>query len=149
MANFTKAFRDEVARLTRRALSTELGQLKHAGAQHRRDLAWLKRDNAKLLRKVAFLEKQEARRVADAPEAPAASARTVRYSAAWLKKHRDKIGFSAEDYAKLIGCSAQSIYMWEQGKTKPRAAQLTKLAAIRGIRRREAESMLALVNKKK
>jgi len=129
-------------------LSTELGQLKHAGAQHRRDLAWLKRDNAKLLRKVAFLEKQEARRVADAPEADA-SAKTVRYSAAWLKKHRDKIGFGAEDYAKLIGCSAQSIYMWEQGKTKPRAAQLAKLAAIRGIRRREAESMLALVNKKK
>ncbi|MHB1156118.1 MAG: helix-turn-helix transcriptional regulator [Phycisphaerales bacterium] len=148
MANFTKTFRDEVARLTRRALSTELGQLKHAGAQHRRDLASLKRDNAKLLRKVAFLEKQEARRVADAPE-PAASAKTVRYSAAWLKKHREKIGFGAEDYAKLIGCSAQSIYMWEQGKTKPRAAQLAKLAAIRGIRRREADAMLALVNKKK
>lgn len=147
MANFVQEFREEVTRLTRRAISSEIGQLKKAGAQYRRDIAALKRENAQLARKVSFLEKQEAKRVADVSE-NLASERTIRYSPAWLKKHREKLGFSAEDYGKLAGVSAQSIYMWEQGKSKPREAQLAKLAAVRGIGRREAEARLELIDKK-
>lgn len=148
MANFVQQFREEVTRLTRRAISAELGQLKKAGAQHRRDIAALKRVNAKLGRKVSFLEKQEAKRVAGS-SAELAGKETIRYSPSWLRKHRKKLGFSAADYAQLVGASAQSIYLWEQGKTKPRESQLVKLAAVRGMGRRDAEARLALMNKKK
>jgi transcriptional regulator with XRE-family HTH domain len=53
----------------------------------------------------------------------------------------------------LVGVSGQSIYKWEQGEVRPRAAQLQALAAVRGIGKCEAlarlEQVAAAVVKKK
>jgi transcriptional regulator with XRE-family HTH domain len=45
----------------------------------------------------------------------------------------------------LVGVSGQSIYKWEQGEVRPRAAQLQALAAVRGIGKCEALSRLEQV----
>ena len=42
------------------------------------------------------------------------------------------------DYAALIGVSALTVYNWEKGKTRPRAAQLEAWGAIKGLGKREA-----------
>lgn len=55
----------------------------------------------------------------------------ARFSPLWLKKHRTKLDLSAEQYAKLAGASAQSVYFWESGRTKPRAAQVAKV--VKGL----------------
>jgi DNA-binding transcriptional regulator YiaG len=44
---------------------------------------------------------------------------------------RKKLGLSAAEMAKLLGVSAQSVYHWETGKSKPRASQLQEIAAVR------------------
>ena len=49
---------------------------------------------------------------------------------------------SAEEYGKLVGVSAQTIYHWEQGKARPRQAQFATLIGLRSIGRREALSRL-------
>jgi DNA-binding transcriptional regulator YiaG len=143
MADYTKAFREEVARLARKEVRSELSQLKRNSAQHRRDIAALKRQNADLQRRLTFLERQERKRVA---EPDAAQDTTLRFSAKWLARHRQKLGLSAENYGRLIDVSGQSIYLWEQGKAKPRQAQLAKLASVRGLGKREAEQRLALLD---
>ena len=38
--------------------------------------------------------------------------------------------------------SAQSVYNWEQEKARPRAELLAKVAALRGIGKRDAKSRL-------
>jgi len=43
----------------------------------------------------------------------------------------------------LLGVSAQSIYHWETGKTKPRQSQLAAIAAVRKMGKREAMAQLA------
>ena len=45
---------------------------------------------------------------------------------------------SAADFGKLLGVSAQSIYNWERESAYPRVEQIARLAAIRGIGKREA-----------
>lgn len=53
-----------------------------------------------------------------------------------------KVGISAASYAQLVGVSGQTIYHWEQGKARPRAAQLEQLAAVSGLGAREIAERL-------
>ena len=55
---------------------------------------------------------------------------------------RKKLGLSATDMGKLIGVSAQSVYHWETGKTKPRASQLSAISAVRKMGKREVAAKL-------
>ncbi len=55
-----------------------------------------------------------------------------------MKAQRKRLKLSAEDYGRLVGVSGQTIYHWEQGKTRPQEAQLVALAAVRGLGKREA-----------
>ena len=145
MPSFNQSFKEEVSRLARKELKSELDALAGKGAQYRRDIAALKRQVSELERRVAFLEKREKGRLEETPASPS-SERQVRYSAEWLKKHREKTGLSASDYGRLIDVSGQSIYLWERGKTMPRRAQIEKLAGIRGIGSREAQRRLELLD---
>jgi DNA-binding transcriptional regulator YiaG len=43
----------------------------------------------------------------------------------------------------LIGVSAQTIYNWEAGKTRPRQNQLAAIAAIRKMGKREIKAQLS------
>lgn len=65
--------------------------------------------------------------------------------AARTKTQRDRLGLSAKDYGLLVGVSGLTIYNWEQGKSRPRQAQLASLAAVRGIGKREANAKLELL----
>lgn len=56
---------------------------------------------------------------------------------------RKKLGLSAADMGKLIGVSAQSVYHWETGKTKPRASQLKAIAEVRKMGKRAVTAKLA------
>jgi transcriptional regulator with XRE-family HTH domain len=49
---------------------------------------------------------------------------------------------SANDFARLAGVSAQSVYLWERGQ-RPRAKQLQALAATRKLSAAGARELLA------
>jgi hypothetical protein len=40
----------------------------------------------------------------------------------------------------------QTVYHWEQGKSRPRKSQMASLVAVRGLGRREALKRLAALN---
>ncbi len=75
----------------------------------------------------------------------AADVEGKRFSRRGLKTHREKVGLSAADYAKLVGVSAQTIYNWERGTSKPRQEQFASLIAVRDLGKREAWKRLELL----
>jgi DNA-binding transcriptional regulator YiaG len=143
MPNLASVLKDEIRRLARKEVKSETGVTKRASAQYRRDIAELKRITSDLSRRIAFLERQEKRRVAERPTKKAAEG--LRFSPRWLKTHRERLGLSAADYAKLVGVSSLTIYNWETGKSKPRQEGLAALAAIRGLGKREALKRLEML----
>jgi len=155
MPNLTTVLNEEIRRLARKEIRSQVGKTQKQVAEQRREIAELKRINADLNRRLSFLEKQEKQRLEQPPE-PAVvvqkddgtvePASTARFSPKWLAKHREKLGFSAAEYAKLVGCSPLSIYKWEKGESTPRAAQREALAAVRGIGKREAQQRIELVS---
>ncbi len=155
MANFASAIKEEVTRLARKEIKKEVSAAKRQQSQHRKDIAALKRDITTLQRKLAFLEKQETRRlkrgpvaaagIAFVPEAKADGRTAPRFQARGLRTHREKIGLSAEDYGKLVGVSGLTIYNWEKEKSKPRKSQIPKIADVRKLGQREAKRRLELL----
>jgi len=155
MPNLNTVLNEEIRRLARKEIRSQVGKTQKQVAEQRREIAELKRINADLNRRLNFLEKQEKQRL-EQPAEPAVvvqkddgtvePASTARFSPKWLAKHREKLGFSAAEYAKLVGCSPLSIYKWEKGESTPRAAQREALAAVRGIGKREAQQRIELVS---
>ncbi|HTV48203.1 MAG TPA: helix-turn-helix domain-containing protein [Phycisphaerae bacterium] len=146
MPTFIAVVNDQIRRLARREINALTRKTRRLTAQHRRDIAALKRQLASAMKTVAFLEKQEKKRVGIAPEVSKIAG--ARFRADGLRTHRKKLGLSAGDYGKLIGVSGPTIYLWESGKTWPRKAQLAKYLVVRGIRKFEAKKRLELLGKR-
>ncbi len=65
------------------------------------------------------------------------------FSAEKLRAHRANIGVSAQDYARLAGVSAISIYKWESSRAFPRRAQQKLLAKAGGLSKAQALEKLS------
>ena len=147
MADLAGALKEEIRRLARKEIKAETGATKQTVAHYRREIATLKRQVREQEKKVAFLETQERKRLGK-PPAGEEAAETVRFSPRSVKAQRERLGFSAADYAKLVGVSSLTIYNWELGKSRPQKAQLAALVAVRGIGKREALAKLELLKAK-
>ena len=144
MANLNRVLNERIARVSRRQIKQELKTVRRLTAQHRRDLATLKRTVLTMQKVLTFLERQEKRRVAQQP-VPAAESEGVRFRADGLRSHRKRLGVSAEDYGRLVGASGLSVYHWEAGKSRPRSEYVSKLAAVRKLGKREVQKRLELL----
>ena len=142
MPNIATLLKQEIARLARREVKAQTEAIRRANAQYRRDVAHLKRQADALSRQVAYLEQQERKRAAKGVKADIEG---KRFSSRGLTTHRQKLGFSAAAYATLVGVTAQTVYNWEQGKSKPRDEQLASLVDVRDLGKREAVKRLELL----
>jgi DNA-binding transcriptional regulator YiaG len=140
MPNVAAVLKDEIARIARKEVRSETLRLKRASGQHRTDVAELKRRVAVLEKQVARLGKFTTKKAAQAEVVQPASQR--RFSAASLVAQRRRLGLSASEIAKLLGVSAQSVYKWEGGRTRPRTSQFAAIAALRGISKKAAIARL-------
>jgi len=138
MPNIGAVLKYEIARLSRREIRAQVQTTKKASAQYRRDIAALKRELGALKRQVGLLQRTALGR----PTEIQGGSKKVRFVPKGLRSQRNRLGVSAEDYGRLVGVSAQSIYNWEQGHTTPREEQLNAIVALRGISKRVAEARL-------
>lgn len=143
MKNLTDALRDQITRIAKKEAKAQIVSLKSASAAYRRDIGDLKKVVKRLERRLSYLERQEKKRAEKLPSPKLAEG--ARFSPRGLKSHRKKLGLSAADYGLLAGLSAQTIYSYEQGKSKPRPAQLARLVAVRDLGKREALRRMALL----
>lgn len=141
MSNIAALLKTEIIRLSRKTVRQNLAPLQSASGSHRHQLAALKKQVQALEREVAALRKQ-AGKAAAAPVAEEEGGEKHRYSAKGLRSLRARLDLSAEDFGKLIGVTAQSVYNWEAEKTLPRQSQVTAIAGLRGIGKKEVRARL-------
>jgi DNA-binding transcriptional regulator YiaG len=137
MTNIATVLKHEISRLARKEVRAGTESTRKASSQYRRDIAELKRQVAALSRQLATLAKQQ-RTATPVPLNDDNGTAGRRFSARGLRTHREKLGLSAADYGALVGVTGQTIYNWEQGRSRPRPAQLASLMHVRGLGKREA-----------
>ncbi len=141
MPNIATVLKDEIVRLARKEVRKEVEGLKKASVRYRTEIAALKRRVAELEKKHVRLEKKAPKKVI--PEAEGEGITRHRFSARRFAAQRQKLGVSAGAMGTLLGVSAQSVYNWEAGKSRPRPQQLAGIAALRRLGKRQAEELLA------
>ncbi|MET3373745.1 DNA-binding transcriptional regulator YiaG [Variovorax boronicumulans] len=144
MPDITSILKAEISRVARKEVRAEIETLKKASTSHRSAIADLRRQVTALEKELRRVSKGAARQaVAETPGDANGSDTKRRFSAARLAAHRAKLGLSAAGYGSLVGVSGQTIYHWEQGKARPRAAQLESLATVRSLGARDVAERLA------
>lgn len=144
MPNIASILKAEISRVARKEVRTEIETLRKASTHHRAAIAALRRQVDKLEKELRRSAKASPRggAAADGSDDDGQSGPARRFSASRLATHREKLGLSAASYGKLVGVTGQTIYKWEQGKARPRKAQLEGLASVRGLSPREAAQQL-------
>lgn len=140
MSNIAVVLKEEIARLARKELRRELEGLKKASAQYRSEIAALKRSVAVLERQLKALWKRHAN--ATESEADSSITGLLRFSAKGLLSQRNRLGLSAADMGRLLSVSAQTVYNWERGNTRPRQEQLETIATVKRMGKRQATAAL-------
>ena len=140
--NIAAALKSEIARVARKELRAETDTLKKAVMTQRHELAAMKRRMQAMERQLKATTRQTAR--VSKAVAPAEDERggQLRFSAERFAKQRQKLALSAAEFARILGVSSLSVYKWEQGKTRPRAAQLATIAKARKLGKKEARALL-------
>ena len=141
MPNFASVLKNEITRVARKEARVENQHLKTAASRYRTDIATLKRQILELQKKVKKLENSGTRR----PLSPTTGgeAEVKRFSPKGLAAQRKRLGLSVVQFAELLGVSDQTIYKWEDGKTRPRASNLPAIAAVRLMSRKDAGTRLS------
>jgi DNA-binding transcriptional regulator YiaG len=134
--NFAGVLKSEIRRLARKEAREAVTPLRKLVAALRRRSAQQRKQIAELQR--AAKRSTKSMRVAEAPESGGSQ---IRFSPTWVKRHRKKLKMSRRVYAKLVGVSAQSIFGWESGRTRPRRGALEAWRRIRGMGVRELKEL--------
>ena len=136
MPNLAGTLKSEIRRLARKEVRASVMPL-------RRLVAGLRRRVAQQRKHISELERSLRRSAGNshAAEAPEREDSQIRFSAEWVKAHRKKLKMSRRVYAKLIGVSAQSIFGWETGRTRPRRRALESWRKLRSTGVRELKSL--------
>lgn len=140
MPNLAALLKSEISRIARKEVRAETQAFKKASAQYRADIAALKRRIASL---ESSLKKLGKTGLVSRKAAEASTPQSLRFRVGGFAALRKKLGLSAAEMGQLLGVSAQSVYHWESGKSKPRAAQLAAIAQVRKLGKREAAARLA------
>ena len=140
MPNIASVLKEEIARLVRRQLRGETESLKKASSHYRSEIATLKRRIGALEKQISRLEQMAPKKAA--PTADKESATKLRFKPQGVRAQRTRLGLSAPKMGALVGVSAQTIYNWEAGTTRPRAEQLAAIAAVRKMGKREVKARL-------
>ncbi|MDB5942538.1 MAG: transcriptional regulator, family-like protein [Ramlibacter sp.] len=143
MPNIANLLKSEIARVARREVRAETKGLKQAIAPYRAQIAELKRRTRELEQQVNRLGRVAKKTAASAGPEGDTGSRNLRFSAKGLAAQRKRLGLSAQAFGALIGASGQSVYKWEEGKTRPRAKHLPAIASLRTIGKKEAAARLA------
>lgn len=140
MPDIASVLRSEIARIARKEVRAELEGLKKSASKHRTEIAALKRSNDALEKRLRRLRKSAPEPI---PEQGDESGKALRFSPKGLASQRKRLGLSADDCGVLLGASGQSVYNWEAGAARPRAAFLPAIAALRTLSKRQAAEALA------
>ncbi|MEM1109953.1 MAG: helix-turn-helix domain-containing protein [Planctomycetota bacterium] len=147
MPNLNSVLGEEIRRLARKEIRAQVATTQKSVSKYRGEIADLKRRINELEKRLNQVEKREKKRQTEGSSTQnGEGTKLPRFSPAWVKKHREKLGLSAADYGRLAGVSGLTIYNWEKGESSPREKQLVAWGAIRSLGKREAAKRLELLD---
>jgi DNA-binding transcriptional regulator YiaG len=154
MPNIAAVLKSEISRVARKELRAAAEALRRSAAAQRAEVLALKRRVLELEKQLkAVTGARRSRATEDSrPRQVTQGAEEVgglRFRAQGMASNRKRLALSAQEFGLLIGATAQSVYAWEQGKSKPQARNLAAIAALRGIGKREAASRLEALSEKR
>lgn len=141
MPNIASILKNEMSRVARKEMRSELEGLRKSTGAYRSDIAALKR-RLQVLEQHVKRSARSARTTHPAEADTGAQVGAQRFSAKGLASQRKRLGLSAADCGLLLGASAQSIYNWEEGAVRPRATHLQAIAHLKRLGKREVAASL-------
>ncbi|HET9951901.1 MAG TPA: hypothetical protein VFS09_08920 [Candidatus Eisenbacteria bacterium] len=135
MANLLQALRTEIKSATRGETKAAIGSIRAELESIRKTLAMIERR----LEKGAVAPLGGGRAMSALTKA--AEGRRARFSAKLMRKHREALAMSRKAYAKLLGVSGLSVYLWESGRTRPRRGTIF---AWQDLRKKGARELRAI-----
>lgn len=140
MPSIAAVLRGEITRISRKEARNEGLPQRKASAQYRSEIAALKRRLLQLEKVVKGIARTA--RKPSIAKMDDGTSNVLRFSASGLVSLRRRLGLTAAQAGSLLGVSGQSIYKWEDGKTKPRASNLPAIAALRKMSKKEVAAAL-------
>jgi DNA-binding transcriptional regulator YiaG len=150
MVNVAKVLRDEISRISRRETKSSIQGI---GKSHK----GLKKMVADLKKRVLLLEKGNKglvaamkRQQAGQPEKPPEETKKIRLTARGIRSLRKRLRLTQADFARLVGTTPYSVYLWEkkEGGLNLRDKTREAVLSIRGLRAGEAKERLMETQKK-
>lgn len=138
MPNIALVLKSEIARVARKEVRAATQALIKTSSEQRKQIASLKRDVDQLTKMIKAAQRPSKALVAQPAGSDTEGAGNLRWRPDGFAQHRKRLGLTAAQMAKLVGCSSLSIYKWETGKVRPRAAQLRAIARVRGLSKAQA-----------
>ena len=147
MPNIGALLKEEIRRLAKkeaRSLMAKIrkdsAKLKRTAAEHKRRLAVLERDNHRL---VAEADVRLTQGVKASPEELA----TARVGAARVRALRKRLRLSQAEFGQLLGVSLSTVFLWEskQGRLNLRDKTKAAIVAARKLSAKEAKRKLELM----
>lgn len=150
MPDIARLLKEEIRRLSRSEIRSALSTI-------RRDNVYLKKTVASLKKRVQSLERENKRLLAaemrrrESLRIDSAQLKKLRVTAQTVRALREKLGLSQAAFARLIGVTAQSVYMWEHRKGRLTLSPSSRAAIFeaRKIGAREAKRRLIDLQKMK
>jgi DNA-binding transcriptional regulator YiaG len=139
MSSIATLLKDEIVRLARKEVRNETENLRKASAQYRSEIAALKKRSVALEQEIARLRKS-APQHAEVNTNPEDTGRT-RFTAKGFRSLRKRLGLTAAEIGHLMDVSVPTVYNWESGNANPREKQLAKIVMLRGMGKREVDSI--------
>jgi DNA-binding transcriptional regulator YiaG len=145
MPNVAKVLKEEISRISRKEAKAAVAAIRKPSVRARTDIADLKRRLALVEKANKAFQVRLAKIEAVQPAAPTTEATGRGWiSGKGIRSLRKRMGLSQPAFAKLVGASAQAVYMWESklGMLKLRDNMKAAVFAVRGLGAREAKKRL-------
>jgi DNA-binding transcriptional regulator YiaG len=145
MTNVAQVLKAEITRISRKETKIAVGNVLRSNKGLKKTVADLKKRVAQLEKENKQLVRKQAKGQAASPQMPEEGAKKARLTAKGVRSLRGRLGLTRADFAKLMGTTAHSVYLWEtkEGPLKLRGNTKAALLSIRGLRSREAKRRLA------
>jgi DNA-binding XRE family transcriptional regulator len=143
MPNIASLLKAEIARVARKQVRSEIEGLRSASTQYRSAIAALKKRVQSLERELARVRRGHGAAPASSADEEGGDGPRLRFRSGGFASLRRKLGISAADAGKLLNVTAQTVYAWEAGRTRPRQSQLQAIAELRKLGKREVQRRLS------
>jgi DNA-binding transcriptional regulator YiaG len=144
MPNIAQVLKNEIQRIAKKEIKGSASELHKYNVSLKKTLAELRKQLGSMKQEIRELKKFQGKQAKTESQVTPEATEKLRFSAKGIRSLRRKLKLSQVDFAKLMGVSGLAVYQWErqEGKLTLRNATRNKLAAIRGLGRKEAVKRL-------